>query len=67
VRRPYERVRDPAALRERVARGDAPVVLVRETDLDDLGEARALLARRFTASPPRPRDAKDRVAVLRAR
>ena len=66
VRRPYERVRDAPQLRDRIARDDA-VVLVREIDLDDLGEARLLLARRLTASPPRVKDGKDRVEVLRAR
>jgi len=40
---------------------------VREIDLDGLGEVRTLLVRGHTASPPRPKDAKDRVAVMRAR
>ena len=66
VRRPYERVRDAPQLRDRIARDDA-VVLVREIHLEELGEVRRLLARRLTASPPRPKHAKDRVEVLRAR
>lgn len=58
----YERVRSVEALTDALARPGPVAVLVRVSDLADLGGAAAALTRRGTLAPARPGSDRDRVA-----